>query len=174
MNSGLPVPVDVALPNRQWYSIDPGESGIGDAGFVAVRPCPDEASYTPLMSVRGSFRIDASTLDAIGDESLEAMRQGGASAYLVKRREVGSESAPAIVQLIEIDATIDKARFDLYQAQVIQAIVDSESPWKRIVLIFAVTCTFAQWSVVGSEFRDFVAEAKIVPGAVELLDTALD
>ncbi|MEI7056251.1 hypothetical protein WBG06_10580 [Nocardioides sp. CCNWLW239] len=125
------------------------------------------------MSLRGFFRVDASTLGMIGDEALAEMREGGASASLVKRKEVGSDTSPAIVQLIEIDATINESRFDLYQAQVIQAIVDNETPWKRIVLIFAVTCTYAQWAVVGSEFRDFVADAKIVPGAVELLETAL-
>lgn len=169
MGLELPIPVDVALPNKRWYSVDSKEVGAGDAAFTAVRVDPNDMSYTPVMSVRGSFRVDASTLGMVADETLQSLRQSSSVADLVKRTEIESSGAPAIVQLIEMDATIDGSRFDLYQAQVLQAIVDSESPWKRIILVFAVTCKFAQWPVVGSEFRDFVAEARIVPGADEML-----
>ncbi|MBG6099193.1 hypothetical protein [Nocardioides luteus] len=135
---------------------------------------PNDLGYTPVLSVRGSFRVDASTLGMVADETLQSMRQTLLAVDLVKRTEIESDGAPAIVQLIEMDATIDGSRFDLYQAQVFQAIVDSEFPWKRIILVFAVTCKFAQWPVVGSEFRDFLAEARIVPGAEEMLAAARD
>lgn len=169
MSAELPIPVQVELPSREWREVDPDTLDAEDAAFTAARLGSRADNYIPVLSVRGSFRTDPADLEDIADESCESLRRQGASAYVVKRTQIGSSRAPALVQLVELEAIIEGTRFDLYQAQVIEAVIDGDDPRKRIVLIFTVTCKYGQWATIGPEFRDFIESVVIVPGADEML-----
>lgn len=143
--------------------MDPRGYGVPTAAFMAIRPDPAE-SYTPVLTISGGFRRDAVSLDEIADESIDVLKADLGNAGLVKRREAGSENVPAVLQLLEADAQIDGRRFDLRQAQVVQAIRDVNDPTKRIVLIFTMTSTYAQSERLGSEFEAFMDSVVILPG----------
>ncbi|MEU6133544.1 hypothetical protein [Nocardioides sp. NPDC047086] len=169
MTAALPIPVEIEMPNREWRQVDPDSLGADDAAFAAVRFSFQAENYVPILSVRGSFRTDPASLEDIADETRVSLLDQGASVYVVKRTQTGSPRAPALVQLLEVEANIEGTRFDLYQAQVIEAVIDGDDPRKRIVLIFTVTCKYSQWATVGSEFRDFIERVVIVPGAEDIL-----
>ncbi|MFD4326371.1 hypothetical protein ACFWQC_17160 [Nocardioides sp. NPDC058538] len=92
----------------------------------------------------------------MADSSVDSLRANGATADLVKRTWVESDQMPAIVQLAEVDVRIDGSRFDLYQAQVIETLIDSTDRRKRVMLSFSVTCKYGQFAVVGPEFESFM------------------
>ncbi|MGH3351376.1 MAG: hypothetical protein ACRDPS_11980 [Nocardioides sp.] len=159
----LPIPIQFELPNSAWQRVNPRDYDIPNAAFMAVRPDRSEA-YTPVITISGGFRRDTVTLDEIADESIDVLRSDVGNAALVKRREAGSENVPAVLQLLEADAKIDGQRFDLQQAQVVEAIIDVNDKSKRIVLIFTMTGTYAQTERLASEFEDFMDSVVILPG----------
>lgn len=65
------------------------------------------------------------------------------------------------MQLTEIDARLYGVRFDLYQAQVIEALIDSVDSRKQVMLSFAVTCNYGQFAVVGPEFESFMESVSL-------------
>lgn len=72
---------------------------------------------------------------------------------------------PAIVQLAEIDFSMNGTRFDLYQAQVIETLIDTSDSQKKVMLSFAVTCKYAQFAHVAPEFESFM-ESVVLGGRV--------
>jgi hypothetical protein len=53
--------------------------------------------------------------------------------------------------------------YDLRQAQAVQGLVDVDDPDKRVVVIYTLTCTYAQWEQMVPEFRQFMASVEVVP-----------
>lgn len=158
----LPIPVEFELPSAAWRRVDPQEYGVPTAAFMAVRPDPAE-SYTPVLTISGGFRTDPVMLEQIADESLDVLRDDVGNADLVKRRTVESDTVPAIMQVLEASATIDDKCYDLRQWQVVEALLDLDDPRKRIVLLFTMTCTYAQGERLAPEFEKFMASVVVLP-----------
>ncbi len=160
----LPVPVSFRLPSAQWEAVEPSSLGVANAEFLAVRRDTDPA-YAPTISVSGGWRTDPATLDDIGDESWEKLRRETGGAELLRRRDLGSERAPAVLQELGASALIEGRAFDLRQVQAIYGILDVDEPGRRVVVIHTLTCTAAQLSTVGPEFTAYLATLEVPSGA---------
>lgn len=164
MSTTLPVPLRFALPGEEWTPVVPEELGVTNAAFLAVRRgLPGD--YDPTITVSGGWRDDDATLEQIGDESLRKLRMEGATEVeLLQRRVTESEHAPAVTQAIGAVVAVDGRTFDLRQAQVVQGLVDVHDPARRVVNIYTLTCTYAQWEDMVREFQRFMASVEVVPG----------
>lgn len=171
MNANFPVPIELCLPSSSWSAADPRRYRMEDVLMMAVRTVPP-SEYVPSISVRGGPRLDPVSLDAIADETIDGIRAYGAAADLVKRIPVGTQNAPALVQRIEIDASIEGARLDLCEVQAVRSLSDVRVPAKRIVVIASMVCTYRQMPVVGPEFRRFMEDFEILPGLEQVVALA--
>jgi hypothetical protein len=45
----------------------------------------------------------------------------------------------------------------------VQGLVDVEDSARRVVMIYTLTCTFAQWEQMVPEFQAFMATVEVVP-----------
>lgn len=156
MAAAFPIPIRFDLPNTHWRGADPDGLEQADAFAVALRWGSAADGYVPILTVRGMYGMDLPSLEDVADSSVDSLRANGARADLVKRTRVESDQMPAIVQLTEVDVRIDGSRFDLYQAQVIETLIDSSDRRKRVMLSFTVTCKYGQFAVVGPEFESFM------------------
>lgn len=157
----LPVPVRFALPDPAWEPVEPTSLGVTNAAFLAVRRgLPGD--YDPTITVSGDWRTDPATLEQIADESLVKLRAQASEVELVKRRRVGSDRAPAIMQSIGAVATYEGRTFDLRQVQAITELLAVEDPSRRAVIIYSLTCTYAQLDAMRPEFERFIASIELV------------
>lgn len=159
----LPIPIEFELPGPAWRPVQPESLGVENAAFLAVRE--GDPDYDPTITVSGGWRDDPATLDQIADESLAKIRGQATDVELLKRQDITSEHAPAVVQSIGAVATMNGRTFDLRQAQVVAAYVDVADATRRVVVIYTLTCTFAQWERIGPEFETFMATVRVVPEA---------
>jgi hypothetical protein len=163
MTATLPVPLRFQLPNEDWTPVSPESLGVENAAFLAVRRnLPGD--YDPTISISGAWRNDDATLEEIADESLAMLRAQTSEVELLKRRVIESDRAPAITQSIGAIAQAEGRTFDLRQAQVVTGLVDVDDPGKRVVVIYTLTCTYAQFDAMGPEFQQFMASVEVVPG----------
>lgn len=158
----LPVPIRFELPGPEWEAVPPESRGVTNAAFLAVRRDTDD-DYEPTITISGDWRNDPATLEDIADESLVLARSQATDVELLKRREMGTEHAPGITQLIGATITMNGRTFDLRQAQALTGLVDVEDPTKRVVVIYTFTCTYRQFDTYGREFQDFMRTVRVVP-----------
>lgn len=162
-STALPLPVRFALPDEAWTPVDPESLGVRNAAFLAVRSGA-AGEYHPTITVSGGWRSDDASLEQIADESVEKLRvEGAEEVELLQRRSMGTEHAPAVTQAIGAVAAVEGRRQDLRQAQVVQGLVDVEDPTRRVVMIYTLTCTFAQWEQMVPQFQAFMASVEVVP-----------
>ena len=163
MIATLPVPVRFELPNDHWQPVLPESLDVVNAAFLAVRRgLPDD--YDPTISISGDWRNDDATLEQIADESLAMLRgQGATEVELLKRRGIESEHAPAITQALGATVVIEDRTYDLRQAQAVQGLVDVHDPARRVVVIYTLTCTYAQFDEIGPEFQQLMATVEVAP-----------
>ena len=163
-NATLPVPVRLALPEH-WEQVDPTAWGVRNAALLAVRrDLADD--YTPTITVSGDWRTDDVPVDRIADESVaKLVAEGASDVELVKRRQVGGEHTPTVLQTIGATIEVGGRRFDLRQLQVVNALVDVERPERRVVLIYTLSCTFGQLDAMGREFQQVMASVEVAPPA---------
>lgn len=159
----LPVPVRFALPDPAWQPVEPTSLGVTNAAFLALRGgLPGD--YDPTITISGDWRTDGATLEQIADESLVKLQAQASEVELVKRRQVGSERAPAIMQSLGAVATYAGRTFDLRQVQALTEIIAVEDPSQRAVIIYSLTCTYAQLHDVAPEFERFMSSVEVVSG----------
>lgn len=171
-STALPLPVRFALPDDTWSPVDPGSLGVRNAAFLAVRS-GSAGEYHPTITVSGGWRTDGATLEQIAEESVTKLRlEGAEEVELLQRRALGTEHAPAVTQAIGAVATVDGRRQDLRQAQALQGLVDLGDPARRVVMIYTLTCTYAQWEQVVPQFQAFMASVEVVPQESEGPDAA--
>ena len=164
MSATLPVPVRFALPNDDWSPVVPESLGVQNAAFLALRHGLS-GSYDPTLTVSGDWRNDGATLERIADESVAKLRlEGATEVELLNRKVIESEHAPAVTQAMGAVIATNGRTYDLRQAQAIQGLVDVDDPSRRVVVIYTLTCTFAQWEQLVPEFQQFMASVEIVPG----------
>lgn len=157
----LPVPIRFELPGPEWESVPPESRGVTNAAFLAVRRDTGD-DYEPTITISGDWRNDPATLEDIADESLVLARSQATDVELLKRREMGTEHAPGITQLIGATITMNGRTFDLRQAQALTGLVDVEDPTRRVVVIYTFTCTYRQFDTYGREFQDFMRTVRVV------------
>jgi hypothetical protein len=163
MTTTLPVPVRFELPNAHWEPVRPESVGVTNAAFFAVRRGLP-GSYDPTLTISGGWRTDGADLEQIADESVEKLRlEGATEVELLKRRVIESEHAPAVTQAIGAMVAVGGRVYDVRQAQVVQGLVDVHDPEKRVIVIYTMTCTFAQWEQMVPEFQDFMASVEVAP-----------
>lgn len=164
MTTTLPLPVRFALPGEQWEPVSPESLGVTNAAFLAVRRgLPGD--YDPIITISGGWRPDDATLEQIADESVQKLTlEGATEVELLKRRVIESDHAPAITQSIGAVVAVGGRTFDLRQAQAVQALLDVQDPTKRVVNIYTLTCTYAQWEQLVPEFQTFMASVEVGPG----------
>lgn len=156
MVSSFPVPIQFSLPSSEWQPVDPATVGVPEAFAVGMRQGSSGDGYVPVLTVRGIHGPSVPSLEDAADLALNALRINGDSVDLVKRTQIESKHMPSVVQLLEIDATFEGRRFDLYQAQVIERLSDSLGGPTCVMLFFTVTCKYGQFGVVGPEFESFM------------------
>ncbi|GAB2870215.1 hypothetical protein [Nocardioides pacificus] len=161
----LPVPIRFELPGPDWEAVAPESVGVENAAFLAMRRNTGD-DYTPSITIRGGWRPDPVTLVDIADETVAEVRAQAGDAELVRRQELGTEHAPAVNQVIGTVVSIDGRTHDLRQLQTITGLVDVDDPRKRIVLVYTLTCTYAQFEAIGREFQDFMRTVRVSPDDV--------
>lgn len=163
MTTQLPVPVRFELPGPDWTPVRPEELGVENAAFLAVRRgLPGD--YDPTITISGGLRTDDADVEQVADESVAKLRGQARDVELVKRRRVGTEASPAVIQTLGAVIDYGGRSFDLRQLQVVQALVDVDQPARRVVLICTLTCTYAQYEQVAPEFQTFVGTIEVLPG----------
>ena len=162
MTTTLPVPIRFELPGADWEAVPPESRGVTNAAFLAVRHGTGD-DYEPTITISGDWRNDPATLTQIADESLVLARTQATEVELLKRREMGTEHAPGITQLIGATIAMNGRTYDLRQAQALTGLVDVEDPTKRVVVIYTFTCTYRQFETYGPEFQDFMRTVRVVP-----------
>lgn len=163
MTTTLPVPVRFALPDDQWVPVRPETLEVANAAFLAVRGgLPGD--YDPTLTISGDWRTDDATLEQIADESVAKLRlEGATEVEVLKRQVIESDHAPAVTQSIGAVIAMNGRTYDLRQAQVVQGLVDVNDPDKRVVVIYSMTCTFAQWEQMVPEFQTFMSSVEVAP-----------
>lgn len=158
----LPVPVTFRLPGPDWQAVAPESLGVQNAEFLAVRRNTDP-DYAPTITVSGGWRTDPATLDQIGDESLARLRQEASEVELLRRRDLGSPAAPAVLQEIGFTAAAEGHSFDLRQVEAIFGLLDVADQARRVVVIHTLTCTYGQVDLVLPEFKAYLASLEVQP-----------
>lgn len=158
----LPVPVTFRLPGPEWEPVAPESLGVQNAEFLAVRRNTDPA-YAPTITVSGGWRTDPATLDQVADESVARLQHESSDVELLRRRDLGSPQAPAVLQEIGFTAAAEGHSFDLRQVQAIFGLHDVADPARRVVVIHTLTCTFAQLDLVLPEFQAYLATLEVQP-----------
>lgn len=153
MASTLPVPIEFRLPDG-WHPAPPDEVGAPEAAFVALHPRPD-AGFTANITIDGEFRPGV-PLPKLADESVRRLQGAAESVAVMSRREVGSESAPALTQRLTFSVVLGGLRRDLIQSQVFLSLLDTEHPGEQVVIRSYLTSTAAQHDAVLQDFQKFV------------------
>ncbi|MFK0196459.1 hypothetical protein [Streptomyces lavendulae] len=158
MPTTLPVPIDFSLPEG-WL---PASAPAGVA-YAAVHPQAD-AGFAANITVDGGLPREGVTVVELADASVERLREFAESVTVTSRRELGSDSAPALAQRIAFSALAGDMRQDFVQSQVYLFLTDDVDPRKRALIRLALTSTAAQYDSVLVDFQDFVRTVR--PSAV--------
>jgi hypothetical protein len=164
MATVLPVRLQLRLPPG-WVQADPDEAGEPWSAFVAGHPDSMEGNFAAKITIAGEYRPDSASLGAIALASASIRGGGNVSAVqVVERREVGTansssgnrDTSPSLVQTMRLVATIKGTEMRLIQTQVLLAIRDRVVPRKRVVVMFALTTTPRQYTIVIRHFEAFL------------------
>lgn len=162
--SDFPVPLAFRLPGDRWAPVPPASLDVANAHFLAVRR-GTAGGYTPTISISGDYRQDGSALPTVADESLVALGLEASGVVLLERREVGSEEAPGISQLLGGTISVEDRDLDVRQCQVLLDLRDAEEPRRRAVAVLTMTCLREQLAPLLEEFQRFVASVRPAAGA---------
>ena len=155
MVTQLPVRIDFSLP-RGWQAAPPDEVGAPGVAFVALHP-GSANGFTANLTIAGQFREPQLTMADIADESVRRLEEAAGSVSVRRRVEVGSESAPGITQVLDIEVGTEQ---QLVQCQVYVSMHDVDDPNRRAVLELVLTCTPAQLDEVFEDFQEFVRSVR--------------
>ena len=156
----LPVPLHFRLPGREWEPRDPGDLGVANAAFLAVR-ADVPGGYTPTISISGDHRDDGATLERIADEGLVALEREADGVRLEERRQIGGGHAPGVTQLVACTITVEGTELDLRQCQVVLDLHDVEDARRRVVVVLSLTCLLEQTPAMLPEFQALVRSVRI-------------
>src|SRR5687768_3333462 len=96
MPGTLPVPLEIELP-QGWQSAPPDEVGAPQAAFVALHMANQGQGFMPNITVTGRTLGGSSSLHRLADESVQRLRDTVGAVDIVKRTEVGTSTAPGLV-----------------------------------------------------------------------------
>lgn len=158
MAGTLPVRINFHLPDG-WQAAPPDEVGAPGAAFVALHPASG-GDFTANITISGEMRPDLTPLNDIADESVGRMRRTMSQVDVAERREIGTEDAPGLTQMLRLAADINGTVRQLVQAQVYLAMYDTEDPRIRAVVHLVLTATVDQFPTVVGDFQQFVATVR--------------
>lgn len=143
----LPLAFDIP---EGWTAVEPGDSG---AVFVAVHPAPGE-DFTPNITVSVQQRPDSASIVDIADEAVERLGRALAGLDVVSRREIGTEDAPGVTQLLRLRTGEGT---ELMQTQVHLTVPGPE----RVVLELACTASPEAARRLSGSFQRFVGSVHL-------------
>jgi len=162
MPGTLPVPVNVELPEG-WQSAPPDEVGAPQAAFVAVHMASRGQGFMPNITVTGHTLAGSSNLHGLAEESVRRLRENVGPVDIVKRTEVGTSSAPGlvdapgIVQNLRIQAVVNEQPMELGQSQFILALDNEQQRGERVEIEVALTARSSQLQDVLEDFQVFIS-----------------
>ncbi|KPC65767.1 hypothetical protein ACH4LN_25290 [Streptomyces albus] len=158
MPATLPVPIEFRLPEG-WHPADPDKAGAPGVAVAAVLPEPDDG-FVANITIDGAYRLDAASLHAIAEESVQQLRQVAESVQVIDRTELGSRGAPAVTQTLEFSASTGGTYRPLIQSQVHLAMLDETEPQRRAVIRLVLTATPSQIDSVVGDFMEFIGTVR--------------
>lgn len=154
MATTLPVSITFRLPEG-WRPAPPDDVGAPGAAFVALHPAPEQG-FTANITISGEERFDDTPLTAIAQASVDRLRGTVAEVEVADRKQVGSEEAPGMTQLLRLRSVAEGVERSLVQAQVYLSFNDANQPSRRAVIDLVLTATAAQFESVVGDFQEFV------------------
>lgn len=151
MATELPVRIEFSLPEG-WHATSPDDAGAPGVAFVALYPASANG-FTANFTIAGEFRDANLSMTALADESVRRLEAAAGAVRVRDRVEVGSEDAPGITQVLDIEPGTDHP---LVQCQVYVSLQDVDQPSRRAVIELVLTCTPAQLEDVFEDFQEFV------------------
>lgn len=149
------LPLGFDIPDG-WVAVDPASAGAAGAVFVAVHTETTE-DFTPNITLSVVQRPDQARITDIADEAVERLGRSMATLEVVRRKEIGSEIAPGVTQVLRLRTGEGQ---DVVQTQV-QLTVPGETPAGRLILEIACTATPEAARRLGEDFRRFVGSVHV-------------
>ncbi|OEU86570.1 hypothetical protein DB35_22925 [Streptomyces abyssalis] len=162
MPGTLPVPLEIELP-QGWESAPPDKVGAPHAAFVALHKASQGQGFTPNITVTGHTIEGSPGLHRLAEESVQRLRENVGAVDIVKRTEVGTSSAPGlvdapgIVQNLRIQAAVNEQPMELAQSQFILVLENEKQRSELVQIEVALTAKTSQLQDVLEDFQDFVA-----------------
>jgi hypothetical protein len=162
MPGTLPVPLAIELP-QGWQSAPPDEVGAPHAAFVALHIPSQGQGFTPNITVTGRTMEGSTSLHRLAEESVQRLRENVGTVDVVKRTEVGTSSAPGlveapgIVQNLRIQATVNQQPMELAQSQFILLLENEQQRNERVEIEVALTAKMHQLKDLLEDFQFFIS-----------------
>ena len=165
MTGTLPVPLHVELPEG-WESAPPDKVGAPQAAFVGLHKASQGQGFTPNITVTGHALQGSASLNRLAEESVQRLRENLGSVDIVKRTEVGTSSAPGlveapgIVQNLRIQATVNQQPMELAQSQFILLLENEQQRGELVQIEVALTAKMSQLDDVLEDFQSFLSSLR--------------
>lgn len=162
MPGTLPVPFEIQLPEG-WQSAPPDEVGAPHAAFVALHMPSQGQGFTPNITVTGHAREGSSSLHRLAEESVQRLSESVGAVDIVKRTEVGTSSAPGlvdspgIVQNLRIQAVVNEQPMELAQSQFILVLENERQRSEAVEIEIALTAKTSQLQDLIEDFQFFLS-----------------
>lgn len=162
MPGTLPVPLHVELP-QGWQSAPPDEVGAPQAAFVALHMPSQGQGFTPNITVTGRILEGSPSLYRLAEDSVQRLRENVGPVQVVKRTEVGTSSAPGlvdapgIVQNLRVQATVNEQPMELAQSQFVLVLENEQQRSERAEIEVALTAKTSQLQEVLEDFQAFLS-----------------
>lgn len=172
MPGTLPVPLDVQLPEG-WQSAPPDEVGAPLAAFVALHMASRGQGFMPNITVTGRTLAGSPGLYRLAEDSVQRLRENVGPVQVVKRTEVGTSTAPGlvdapgIVQNLRIQATVNEQPMELAQSQFILVLENEQQRSECAEIEVALTAKTSQLEDVIEDFQAFISALRPATSAPE-------
>ncbi|SCK39012.1 hypothetical protein [Streptomyces sp. WMMB 322] len=162
MAGTLPVPLHVELP-QGWEAAPPDKAGAPHAAFVGLHKASQGQGFTPNITITGRTHEGSASLHRLAEESVQRLRENVGSVALVKRTEVGTSTAPGlveapgIVQNLRIQADVNGQPMELGQSQFILLLQNEQQRGELVEIEVALTAKTSQLDDVLEDFQTFLS-----------------
>ncbi|NEB14813.1 hypothetical protein G3I32_39355 [Streptomyces coelicoflavus] len=155
MPHNLPIPLSFKLPDG-WQPATPrSEFADEDVAFAAVRSLP-KADFVSNITIDGELLPDTVNLNLLADESVRRLIEVAESVVVTDRREVFSDAAPALIQVLSFSAIAGGVRRKLVQSQMFLVMVDVKDSRRRVAIRTVLTTDVNQYASVVPEYQIFL------------------
>lgn len=162
MPGTLPVPLSIELPPG-WQSAPPDEVGAPHAAFVALHMDSRGQGFMPNITVTGRTLEGSASLYSLAEESVQRLRENVGAVDIVKRTEVGTSTAPGlvdadgVVQNLRIQAIVKEQPMELAQSQFLLVVENERQRNERVQIEVAMTARTSQLQDLLEDFQVFIS-----------------